>query len=110
MEARIIFMFASVLVAAPADFVDPAFAQHAGDPTAGADYAKKFCTKCHALNRGETSPEPTAPPFADVANTKGMTATALTVWLTTSHPTMPNIVIEPHDMDNVVAYILSLKE
>ena len=40
MEARIIFMFASVLVAAPADFVDPAFAQHAGDPAAGADYAK----------------------------------------------------------------------
>ena len=110
MEARIIFMLASILVAALADFVDPAFAQHAGDPAAGADYAKKFCTKCHALNRGETSPEPTAPPFGDVANTKGMTATALTVWLTTSHPTMPNIVIEPHDMDNVVAYILSLKE
>ena len=110
MEARIIFMLASVLVAALADFVDPAFAQHAGDPAAGAEYANKFCTKCHALNRGETSPEPTAPPFADVANTKGMTATALTVWLTTSHPTMPNIVIEPHDMDNVVAYILSLKE
>jgi hypothetical protein len=65
---------------------------------------------CHALKQVETSPEPTAPPFADVANTQGMTATALTVWLTTSHPTMPNIVIEPHDMDNVVAYILSLKE
>jgi len=110
MEARIIFMLASVLVAVLADFVDPAFAQHAADPAAGADYAKKFCTKCHALNRGEASPEPTAPPFGNVANTKGMTATALTVWLTTSHPTMPNIVIEPHDMDNVVAYILSLKE
>jgi hypothetical protein len=39
-----------------------------------------------------------------------MTATALTVWLTTSHPTMPNIVIEPNDMDNVVAFILSLKD
>jgi hypothetical protein len=39
-----------------------------------------------------------------------VTATALSVWLTTSHPTMPNIVIEPHDMDNVVSLILSLKE
>ena len=85
-------------------------AQHAGDPGAGAAYAKQYCTKCHAIDGTETSPEPKAPSFRNVANTKGMTATALTVWLTTSHPTMPNIVIEPNDMDNVVAFILSLKD
>ena len=85
-------------------------AQHAGDPAAGAGYAKQYCSKCHAIDRTETSPELKAPPFRDVANTKGMTATALTVWLTTSHPRMPNIVIEPNDMDNVVAFILSLKD
>jgi cytochrome c2 len=107
MEARLIVRLGLVLVTSVAGFVSSAFAQHAGDPIAGAEYAKKFCTKCHALNQGEISPEPTAPPFGDVANTKGMTAAALTVWLTTSHPTMPNIVIEPHDMDDVVAYILS---
>jgi hypothetical protein len=45
MEARIIFMLAAVLISALVDFVDPAFAQHAGDPAAGAEYAKKFCTK-----------------------------------------------------------------
>src|SRR6187431_3680 len=39
-----------------------------------------------------------------------MTATALTVWLQTSHPTMPNIILEPNDVSNVVAYILSLKD
>ena len=37
-----------------------------------------------------------------------MTATALAVWLQTSHPTMPNIMLAPNDMDNVFAYILSL--
>ena len=74
-------------------------AQHAGDPGAGAAYAKKYCTKCHAIDGTETSPEPTAPSFKNVANTKGMTATALTVWLTTSHPTMPNIVIEPRGLE-----------
>ncbi len=57
MEARIIFMLASILVAALADFIHPAFAQHAGDPAAGAEYAKKFCTKCHALKR-QRSQEP----------------------------------------------------
>jgi hypothetical protein len=42
-----------------------------------------------------------------------MTGTALAVWFRTSHPvlpkTMPNLVIEDDDMDNVIAYILSLR-
>ena len=80
-----------------------------GDPKLGAAYAKRVCAKCHAIDRTGISPEPTAPSFKDVANTPGMTGTALTVWLTTSHPTMPNIIVEPHDMDNVIAFILSLK-
>ena len=53
---------------------------------------------------------PTAPPFKDVANMPGMTGTALRVWLSTSHPTMPNIIVEPTDMDNVIAFIVSLKK
>jgi hypothetical protein len=39
-----------------------------------------------------------------------MNALALTVWLRTSHPTMPNLIIEPNDLDDVVAYIASLRE
>lgn len=89
-----------------------------GDPEAGAAYAKQVCVKCHAIDRTGLSPEPTArglspeptaPPFKDVANTPGMTATALAVWLTTSHPTMPNIILDPQELDNVIAFILSLK-
>ena len=38
-----------------------------------------------------------------------MTGTALAVWMQTSHPTMPNIIVEKNDMLNVIAYILSLK-
>jgi mono/diheme cytochrome c family protein len=85
-------------------------AQEAGEPQAGAAYAKQYCAKCHAIADEDPSPEHTAPPFKDVANISGMTATALTVWLQTSHPTMPNIILEPNDMSNVVAYILSLKD
>jgi mono/diheme cytochrome c family protein len=90
--------------------ITSASAQQAGDPGAGAAYAKQVCAKCHAIDRTGISPEPSAPPFRDVANTPGMTATALSVWLTTSHPTMPNIVVERDDLDNVIAFILSLKE
>ena len=91
-------------------FAGPVAAQEVGDPRAGATYAKQYCAKCHAIADEDASPESRAPRFKDVANTSGMTATALTVWLQTSHPTMPNIILAPNDMSNVVAYILSLKD
>ena len=86
-----------------------ALAQDA-DIEAGAAYAKKVCAACHAvLPNEQISPLPQAPTFQSVANTPGMTEMALTVWLQSSHPTMPNIVLAPDDMRNVVAYIRSLE-
>jgi mono/diheme cytochrome c family protein len=80
------------------------------DIEAGAAYARKVCAGCHAVLANEQiSPLPQAPTFQSVADTPGMTETALTVWLQTSHPTMPNIVLEPDDLRNVVAYIRSLE-
>jgi hypothetical protein len=51
-----------------------------------------------------------APTFSSVATTLGMTDRALRVWLQTSHPTMPNYVLSRDDTDDIVAYILSLKQ
>ena len=39
-----------------------------------------------------------------------MTERALVVWLQSSHhATMPNFIIAPDDLDNVVVYIMSLR-
>ena len=39
-----------------------------------------------------------------------MTERALLVWLQSSdHPTMPNLMIAPGDLDDVVDYIVSLR-
>lgn len=82
-----------------------------GDASLGLAYAQKNCAACHnVLNSTAPSPNDNAPPFRTVANTPGMTITALTVWSRTSHPTMPNLVIEPPEMDNLIAYILSLRD
>ena len=82
-----------------------------GDSDAGLAVASQICASCHAITRAQRmSPLLTAPRFEDVANTPGMTAMALFVWMRTSHPTMPNIILEPEDLGNVVAYLLSLKE
>ena len=82
-----------------------------GDPQLGLVYAKKVCGKCHAVVAGDkASPDIMAPNFAAVADTPGMTDRALVVWLQNSdHATMPNLMIAPGDLDNIVAYIMSLR-
>lgn len=90
-------------------FSGAAWAQDA-DIAAGKAYATEICAACHAILPGEMlSPRIEAPAFQEVADTPGMTELALAVWLQTSHPTMPNIVLEQDDMRNVIAYIRGLK-
>src|SRR5262249_23495781 len=49
------------------------------------------------------------PAFRDIANTSGMMATALRVFLTSSHPKMPNVILTPEEIADVGTYILSLR-
>ncbi len=84
----------------------PALAQDVGNPVIGKRIADSQCAECHAsgLLPGR------APAFSAIARMPSTTATALTVYLRTSHPAMPNIILTPAEQDDVIAYILSLKE
>ena len=85
--------------------------QDIGDARKGLSYARKVCASCHNVLRSDAaSPNSRAPPFKKIANTPGMSVTALTVWSRTTHPTMPNLIIDPSDMDDLIAYILSLRD
>jgi mono/diheme cytochrome c family protein len=86
-----------------------ASAQDIGQPGRGRAAALRLCSDCHAVERGTLSPMFNAPAFELVANTPGMNATALSAALQTSHRTMPNLVLEPGDFSDVIAYILSLQ-
>ena len=81
-----------------------------GDVSAGHLYAKKACGGCHAVEAGDKfSPELLAPTFDSIAATPGMNERALGVWLRGSdHDSMPNLILTPENLDNVVAYIMSL--
>jgi tetratricopeptide (TPR) repeat protein len=82
-----------------------------GDAAKGLAYARRVCVACHNVLRTDApSPNLQAPSFKKIANTPGMSITALTVWSRSTHPTMPNLIIEQNDMDDLIAYILSLKE
>jgi hypothetical protein len=49
------------------------------------------------------------PASRDVADTPGMTASALKVLLTSSDPKMPNLILTPEETENVAAYVPSLR-
>ena len=72
--------------------------------------ARQICSECHTVDRSQApSPNPASPRFETIANVPGMTAAALTVALQTSHRTMPNVMLNPEELRNVIAYILSLR-
>ena len=84
-------------------------AQDPGDPTRGLSYAKKVCAECHGVEAiDDQSPHGAAPTFKAIVNAKGMTGTALAVWLHSPHPTMPEIIVPNADRNDLIAYILSL--
>lgn len=88
----------------------PAHAQ-GGDAKSGLDYAEAVCAECHAVKKGErVSPHERAPAFELVANARGMTDMALRVWFQSPHPSMPNLVLRERVADDLVAYILSLRQ
>ena len=75
----------------------------------GENLAQSWCSECHAVKPGQSSANPAAPRFSDAAAEPSITEYSLRAFLKTPHPTMPNIMMKPDDMDDIVSYILSLK-
>lgn len=87
-----------------------AWAQDVGHPARGLVLAQQVCSECHAIEKAQArSPNASAPRFDAIANTPGMTATALSVALQTPHRTMPNVMLDANELSNIVAYILNLR-
>ena len=76
---------------------------------AGHRLADGWCKECHSIETATAGAANAAPDFAEIANRPSTTALSLKVFLRTSHPSMPNIVIAPAETDDLVIYILSLK-
>jgi len=95
---------AAALAAAPAQ-------AQTSEAARGKAYARAACASCHEVEPGiPTPPFAQAPSFSSVAATPGMTSMALNVWLTTSHPTMPNLIIPQKDKEDLLAYFAALRE
>jgi cytochrome c2 len=86
-------------------------AQQINHAKRGLSVAKMFCAHCHSVEkRSRRSPDAAAPRFEDIANSPGMSATAISVALqTTPHRTMPTFKPNREALSDLTTYILSLK-
>jgi cytochrome c len=85
-------------------------AQDFGQPGRGLELTQRLCAECHAIGKDDRpSPNERAPRFQVIAAVPGMTATALSAALNTSHRTMPNIILAAEEQAHIIAYILSLR-
>jgi cytochrome c2 len=100
-------IFVTVLALAGAT----AFAQLPSDPDKGRAFALEVCTPCHVVAESQRTPRrlATAPEFRAIANARGTTETSLHAFLSTPHPSMPNLILSQPEQDDVISYILSLR-
>ena len=85
-------------------------AQRVGSVQAGHVLARTWCSHCHAVEPA-TPPRTSdvAPGFAALARNPSVTSDTLHVLLGTAHGQMPNYRLTPRQIDDVTAYVLSLK-
>jgi cytochrome c len=77
----------------------------------GHELARAWCTSCHAVEPGETvGPFADVPTFTAVARQPSTTASALNAFLTTPHGDMPDVKLTDRQLNDIVSYILSLRE
>lgn len=102
---------AIALALAPAWAAKAAFAQENPDAaTAGRRLALQLCSGCHFVAPGQRVPmSVNAPPFQAIANDPDTTEFRLRNALRVPHPVMPTLILSPEEVEDVVAYILSLK-
>jgi len=75
-------------------------------------YAREVCSPCHAVTAEQASQRMivVAPDFQSIANTGGMSATALRAFLQIPHPKMPNLILTSDQSADVIAFLMSLRD
>lgn len=80
-----------------------------GDPEAGRRPAVSDCSACHAIDTRMTAGTAAAPSFVAVSRMMSTTSLSLHVVLQTPHDKMPDYQLTARQIDDIVAYILSLR-
>lgn len=85
-------------------------AAQAGSAEEGQAIARRWCSSCHDIGSGEKpSVSDAVPTFDFVARRKDLSRAQLEAWIGNPHPPMPNLSLTRNEIDNLVAYIESLR-
>ena len=80
------------------------------DAAAGRHLAETWCSHCHVVSKRQSRGTSTgAPTFPAIAAEKAITPMALRAFLQTPHHRMPDLHLSRDEIDDVSAYILSLR-
>lgn len=80
----------------------------AGDADAGRRLATQWCASCHIVAPG-TGGSDAARPFPSIANDPNFTEQGLRAWLADPHPPMPNLDLSRAQVEDIIAYLKSLR-
>ncbi len=89
----------------------PALAQEAGEPPSadrGKTLAGKWCGACHLVQLKLTTIDP--PTFTAIANDPKKTPDYIRTFLVSPHKNMPPIQLTPVQIEDVIAYLGTLKK
>jgi mono/diheme cytochrome c family protein len=88
---------------------DTGAAQGVGDAAAGHRLASTWCAHCHRISARDRDPARVPPDFGAVAAMPQLTEMSLRIFLQTPHGEMPRYQFTRTEMDDVIAYIMSLR-
>jgi mono/diheme cytochrome c family protein len=81
-----------------------------GDPLQGHQLASELCKTCHLVDAGDRGVFlDGSPSLQDVADAPDTTELGLRVFFQTPHGSMPDLILSDAEVDDLIAYILSLK-
>jgi len=81
-----------------------------GDAAYGRGLAIRWCSSCHLVTVDQQQSMPGAPTFAAVAQSADIDGDRLARLLLSPHPKMAKLVLSRSALDDIAAYIASLKK
>ncbi len=83
-----------------------------GDAQSDLAFVQQACGTCHATTPLAISPDPRAPNFAEVANSPGLTADTLDIWLRNAHnyPAQMNFTLDDEQIAAIERHMLRLRD
>jgi mono/diheme cytochrome c family protein len=82
----------------------------APDPAHGQQLAQRLCSNCHLVDSSQTKAMADIPSFQEIANQQGQTAGSIMARIIIPKHPMPVIPISKSELNDLAAYIMSLRD